>query len=136
MRDAGLRCAVVSGSTNARVVLERARLTSLIHECIDGNVAASDHLSRKPSPDMHLAACRRLEIDPAHAALFETAHDGVLAGRAGGFAVVIVVEQEGKAVALKAAGADAVVADLGEMLEHALGSTGPVAPARGPRSSP
>jgi hypothetical protein len=28
------------------------------------------------------------------------------------------------------------VADLGEMLEHALGSTGPVAPARGPRSSP
>ena len=59
MRDAGMRCAVVSGSTHMHLLLERARLTGLIDGYVDGNTARAEHLNRKPAPDMLLAACRR-----------------------------------------------------------------------------
>jgi hypothetical protein len=43
-----------------------------------------------------------------------------VAGRSGGFELVVAVDQEGNAKALRDRGADLVVADLGEILEHAL----------------
>lgn len=119
--DARLRCAVVSGSTNTRLLLQRASLDTLVDACIDGNTADSDDLRRKPAPDMLLAACRHLEVDPEHTAIFETSLDGVLAGRAGHFELVVAVEQNGNAAALRAQGADRVITDLGEILELALG---------------
>jgi len=118
--DAGLHCAVVSGSTNTRFLLQRANLDTLVDGCIDGNTADSDDLRRKPAPDMYLAACRDLDVDPEHTALFETTEDGVLAGRAAHFEFVVGVDQDGHARALRAIGADRVVADLGEILEQAL----------------
>ncbi len=118
--DARLRCAVVSGSTNTRLLLQQAHLNALIDECIDGNLARSDDLRRKPAPDMYLAACRHLAVDPEHTALFETTTDGVVAGRAGRFELVVAVEQDGNAANLRAHGADRVVTDLGEILEQAL----------------
>ncbi len=130
VRDAGLPCAVISGSTDAQVLLERADLIMLIDACVDGKIAHSERLRRKPAPDMHVAACRRLGVDPGRAALFETTHDGVLAGRAGAFGFVVVVDQEGRSTPLRAAGADRVVTDLGEILEQGLG-----APARATSSA-
>jgi HAD superfamily hydrolase (TIGR01509 family) len=118
--DARLPCAVVSGSTNTWNLLERAHLTTLIDECVDGNAVISDSLRRKPSPDMLLAACRSLGVEPAHTAVFETAEDGVVAGRSGGFELVVAVEQDGNGQALRAHGADLVVSDLGQLLERAL----------------
>ena len=50
MRDAAMQCAVVSGSTSVHLLLERARLTPLIDEYVDGNTAASEQLRRKPWP--------------------------------------------------------------------------------------
>ncbi len=125
--DARLRCAVVSGSTNTQTLLERAHLSTLIDEVVDGNTARSDQLRRKPAPDMHLAACRRLDVEPEHTALFETTHDGLLAGQAGRFEAVVMVEQDGNAASLRAQGADRVVADLGEILERALAGPATVA---------
>jgi HAD superfamily hydrolase (TIGR01509 family) len=119
-RDARLRCAVVSGSTNTRTLLERAHLTTLIDACVDGNAALAEGLRRKPAPDMLLAACRSLAAQPERTAVFETTRAGVVAGRAGGFGLVIAVDQEGNAQSLRTQGADLVVADLGEILEHAL----------------
>ena len=120
-RDAGMRCAVVSGSTHMHLLLERARLTHLIDEYVDGNTARAEHLSRKPAPDMLLAACRQLGLDPERAAVFETTRDGVDAGRAGQFEVVVAVDRHGEALELEAHGADLVVTDLGELLERQLG---------------
>lgn len=120
--DAKLRCAVVSGSTTTRTLLESARLGSLVDECVDGNAAIAQHLRRKPAPDMLLAACRSLGVDPGRTAVFETTVDGVAAGRAGGFELVVAVSQEGGAEALRGRGADLVVTDLGEILERALGA--------------
>ena len=119
--DARLPCAVVSGSTNTWSLLEGAGLTGLITQCVDGKAVISDGLRRKPAPDMLLAACSALGIEPAHAAVFETAEDGVVAGRAGGFELVVAVEQDGNRKALEARGADLVIGDLGQMLERSLG---------------
>ena len=120
VHDAGLRCAVVSGSTNTRILLERAHLAAHLDDLVDGNTMVEEGLHRKPSPDMLLAACRHLGVEPGHTAVFETTRNGVAAGRAGGFELVVAVEQEGNPRALLAEGADLVVADLGDMLAHVL----------------
>lgn len=120
VRDAGLRCGVVSGSTNTKILLERAHLAAHVDDCVDGNTMVEEGLHRKPSPEMLLAACRHLGVEPEHTAVFETTRDGVAAGRAGGFELVVAVEQEGSPRTLLAEGADLVVADLGDMIEHVL----------------
>jgi HAD superfamily hydrolase (TIGR01509 family) len=119
-RDAKMRSAVVSGSTNTRTLLERARLMTLIDACVDGNMARTEGLARKPAPDMLFAACRQLGVEPGHTVVFETTPAGVDAGRAGGFEFVVAVDREGAAQTLRAHGADLVVPDLGELLEQQL----------------
>ena len=119
-RDAHIPCAVVSGSTTTMQLLEHAGLSDLIAYCVDGTIAREQRLARKPAPDMLVAACRRLGVEPSRAAAFETTEDGVHAGRRAEFAVVVAVEQEGNGRALRASGADLVVTDLGQILEREL----------------
>jgi beta-phosphoglucomutase family hydrolase len=119
VRDAGLRRAVVSASANCRAALEASGLSGLFEVRIDAARAKMDRLRGKPAPDTFLAAARELEVDPAEAAVFEDALAGVAAGRAGGFGFVVGVDRGDRADALGRAGADVVVADLGELLEHA-----------------
>jgi beta-phosphoglucomutase family hydrolase len=117
--DAGLRRAVVSASANCRAALEASGLADSFEVRIDAARATADKLRGKPAPDTFLAAARELEIEPAEAAVFEDALAGVAAGRAGGFGFVVGVDRTGHADGLRRAGADVVVADLGELLEHA-----------------
>jgi len=118
--DAKILCAVVSGSTSTRMLLDRARLATLVDDCVDGNTMRSENLRRKPAPDMLLAACRHLGVQPEHTVVFETTPDGVDAGRAGGFEIVVAVDRDEGARGLRSHGADLVVADLGELLERQL----------------
>jgi beta-phosphoglucomutase family hydrolase len=115
-RDAGLRRAVVSSSTNCRDVLAAAGIEDLFEARIDGVVAEREHLQGKPAPDTFLAGARALEVEPAEAAVFEDALAGVAAGRAGRFGFVVGVDRAGQADALREHGADVVVQDLGDLL--------------------
>jgi beta-phosphoglucomutase family hydrolase len=117
-RDAGLRRAVVSSSANCRDVLVAAGIEDLFEARIDGVVAGREHLRGKPAPDTFLAAARALGLGPQAAAVFEDALAGVEAGRAGRFRFVVGVDRTGQADALKKHGADIVVADLAELLDH------------------
>jgi beta-phosphoglucomutase family hydrolase len=119
VRAGGLRRAVVSASRNCQEVLRAAGIEELFEVRVDGTVAAAEGLAGKPAPDMFLAAARHLGVDPAHAAVFEDAVAGVQAGRAGAFGWVVGVDRIGQADALRAAGADIVVDDLGDLLEGA-----------------
>ncbi len=118
VRDAGLRRAVVSSSTNCRDVLVAAGILDLFEEIVDGVVAEREHLAGKPAPDTFLAAAHKLGVAPAHAAVFEDALAGVEAGRAGSFGLVVGVDRVGQADGLKQHGADIVVKDLAELLEQ------------------
>ena len=118
-RDAGLRRAVVSSSTNCRDVLAAAGIEELFEVRIDGVVAEREHLRGKPAPDTFLAAAQRLDAAPAAAVVFEDALAGVEAGRAGDFGCVVGVDRTGQADALREHGADVVVSDLAELLDRA-----------------
>lgn len=117
VRRRSLATAVVSSSANTAAVLHAAGLEGRFDTCVDGNVAAREHLAGKPAPDTYLAAARRLGVAPGDAAVFEDALAGVEAGRRGGFGLVVGVDRVGQAAALSAHGADVVVADLVELVE-------------------
>ncbi|MET9340431.1 HAD-IA family hydrolase [Nonomuraea sp. NPDC003804] len=117
-REAGLRRAVVSSSANCRDVLVAAGIEDLFEVRVDGLTAEREHLAGKPAPDMYLAGARAFAMDPAGCAVFEDALAGVAAGRAGGFGFVVGVDRAGQAAELRAHGADVVVKDLAELLEH------------------
>jgi beta-phosphoglucomutase family hydrolase len=117
-RERGLRTAVVTASANGEAVIRSAGLSDCIEARIDGIVADRQHLRGKPAPDTFLAGARALGVEPGKAAVFEDALAGVAAGRAGGFGFVVGVDRAGQADALRQRGADVVVADLSELLEH------------------
>jgi beta-phosphoglucomutase-like phosphatase (HAD superfamily) len=77
--------------------------------------AAKGHASpNHPAPDTFLKAAEQLGVDPTRAAVVEDALSGVQAGCAGGFGLVIGINRQGDAEALKQHGADVVVDDLGD----------------------
>lgn len=114
-REAGLKTAVVSSSRNAEPILHAAGLEELFDTRVDGETARRLDLAGKPEPDTFLEAARRLNVDPAHAAIIEDAEAGVEAGRAGGFGLVVGVDRDHTSESLLAHGADIVVRDLREL---------------------
>ena len=119
VREAGIRTAVVSSSTNCRDVLLSAGIADLFDERIDGMVAERRGLRGKPAPDTFLEGARAVGVAPSEAAMFEDALAGVEAGHAGHFALVVGVDRVGQAQALAAHGADVVVQDLADLLDAA-----------------
>jgi beta-phosphoglucomutase family hydrolase len=118
VKDAGMPRAVVSSSANCRDVLIAAGIEDLFDVRIDGLVAKQQHLRGKPAPDTFLAGARALGLKPTAGAVFEDALAGVAAGRAGGFGFVVGVDRVGQAQELREHGADVVVTDLSELMEH------------------
>jgi HAD superfamily hydrolase (TIGR01509 family) len=118
VRDAALKRAVVSSSTNCHDVLRAAGLDGLFDAVIDGTVAERDHLKGKPAPDTFLAGARAVGAEAHAAAVFEDALAGVAAGRAGDFGLVVGVNRTGQADALREHGADVVVDDLADLLDQ------------------
>jgi len=113
---AGVRSAIVSSSKNARTVLDAAGLGERFDVVVDGIVAAREHISGKPAPDMFLHAARQIGVDPGRAVVVEDAVSGVAAGAAGGFAAVIGVDRGAGTQTLLDHGATFVVDDLAELL--------------------
>lgn len=107
--------AAVSASRNCAEVLRRAGVADLFDVRVDGLDAARLGFPGKPHPGLFLEAAARLRVPPARAAVVEDALAGVIAGRRGGFGFVIGVDRGGHAAALREAGADIVVADLGDL---------------------
>jgi trehalose 6-phosphate phosphatase len=111
----GVAVAAISSSRNMSEVLGSAGVGDLFATRVDGNTAQELGLPGKPDPAVFLEAARRLGVEPGRAAVVEDALSGVEAGRRGGFGLVVGVDRIGQREALRAAGADVVVADLGEL---------------------
>ena len=101
-----------------REVLDAAGIHGLFDAKVDGVVAEELGLPGKPDPAVFLEAGARLGVQPGRAAVIEDALAGVEAGRRGGFGLVVGVDRSGHPQALREAGADVVVGDLGELLPH------------------
>jgi alpha,alpha-trehalase len=109
---AGCRTALVTSSKNGQEVLEQAGLSELFEARVDGNDLERLSLRGKPSPDSFLAAARLLNASPGRTIVFEDAISGVVAGKAGGFGLIIGINRGNQARQLLEAGADIVVDDL------------------------
>jgi beta-phosphoglucomutase family hydrolase len=107
--------AVVTSSKNCDVVLEAAGIRDLFDARVDGNVAAEKKLAGKPAPETYEEAARMLGTPPERAVVLEDAISGVMAGRAGGFGLVIGVARGDDLEVLRKSGADVVVRDLAEL---------------------
>jgi len=115
LRDQQVRTAVVTSSINAVTVLKAAGIAELFDARVDGNDVARMAMAGKPAPDAFLEAARRLNVEPQRAVVVEDAVAGVAAARAGKFGLVIGVDRVGQSQALREAGADVVVSQLGQV---------------------
>ena len=116
---AGLKRAVVSASATTSPMLELAGLANLVDERVDADVMHAESLRSRPAPDLLLAACRRLGVDPEEAVTFTHSAAGVAAGHAAGAAVVGIGE-EAQAELLRGFGADRVVPALAALLDRSI----------------
>ena len=116
LRRRGIPLAVVSSSRNAPAVIAAAGLTDDFAFVMHGGLAAELHLAGKPAPDTFAHAASALGTTNARCVVLEDAINGVAAGRAGDFGLVIGVDRGAGADALTAAGADVVVSDLAQLL--------------------
>jgi trehalose 6-phosphate phosphatase len=116
LRKRGIRVGLASSSRNAVPILERVGIRDLFEEVVDGVVSDRLHLRGKPEPDIFLQCLSQLTspADPSKAGIVEDAVSGVLAGRCGGFALVLGVDRHHTG-ALEQHGADWVINDFSEI---------------------
>ncbi len=116
---AGLKRAVVSASASTVRMLALAGLAPLVEERLDAEVIHAEGLRSRPAPDMLLAVCRRLGVEPAEAVTFTSTPAGLAAGNAAGL-VVIGVGDDAQAELLEGFGAEHVVPSVVALLDRQL----------------
>jgi len=117
LRTLDIGVALITSSRNAVPVLEAAGVDGeIFDEVVDGNESDRMGLPGKPHPAIFLEAAARLGEEARVCVVVEDAVSGVMAGKAGGFGGVIGIDRGDNFEALTAAGADVVVADLGEVI--------------------
>jgi beta-phosphoglucomutase-like phosphatase (HAD superfamily) len=100
-------------------MLEQAGLASLVDARIDAAAMSAESLHSRPAPDLLLAACRRLDVDPAHAVTFTNTGAGVVAGQRAGM-LTVGVGDAAQCEMLQGFGAEHVVAALVALLDPRL----------------
>jgi len=108
----GLKIAIVSSSTHAKMICTKLGLTDVVGVIIDGPSVLKLGLAGKPAPDTYLQAARTLGLAPADCVVLEDAVSGVQSGKSGHFGLVLGIAREDNEKALLEAGADVVVQDL------------------------
>ena len=84
LRRRGAAIALASSSRNARLILQRLKITDLFDAIIDGN----DIRASKPDPDVFLQCAARLGVPPEACIVVEDAAAGIEAARRAGMAVI------------------------------------------------
>jgi trehalose 6-phosphate phosphatase len=115
LKKAGVRIGVASSSKNCKTILESVNLEDLFETRVDGEVSALMGLHGKPEADIFVTATLNLGVLPAESIVVEDATSGVLAGRNGGFGLVLGIARENNEAELLENGADVVVTDLAQI---------------------
>ena len=88
LREAGVPCAIGSSTHRANIDLSLGLIG--LAEFFTAIVTAEDVSTGKPDPEVFLTAAARISRPPARCVVFEDAHVGIAAARAGGMRVVAV----------------------------------------------
>lgn len=114
LKSHDIRVGVASSSKNCKKVLIRAGLLDLMETRVDGEISVLHGLNGKPEPDIFVTASTNLNVLPGDAIVVEDASSGVLAGRNGGFGLVLGLAREENTDELFENGADIVVEDISQ----------------------
>ncbi len=99
-------------SNTPRELVVRALDAAGLAGYFDVVVTAEDVERPKPAPDIYLAACRRLGVEPSEAVALEDSPPGIEAARRAGLTVVAVPQDDG----VDTSAADHVVPTLRDLL--------------------
>jgi len=88
LRDAGVPCAIGSSTHRANIDLSLGLIG--LAEFFSAIVTAEDVSHGKPDPEVFLTGAARIDRAPERCVVFEDAHVGIEAARAGGMRVVAV----------------------------------------------
>ena len=88
LRDFGVPCAIGSSTHRANIDLSLGLIG--LAEFFTAIVTAEDVSTGKPDPEVFLTAAARIARPPVRCVVFEDAHVGIAAARAGGMRVVAV----------------------------------------------
>lgn len=86
LHAAGIPCAIGSSTHRENIQLSLGLIG--LGEFFAAAVTSEDVTQGKPHPDVFLKAAARLSVDPTRCVVFEDAHVGIAAARAGGMKVV------------------------------------------------
>ena len=115
LHKAGYALAVASASDLSKVSCNIGCIgmdSSLFHAIITG----SDVQRKKPAPDIFLKAAEKAAFDPSDSVVLEDAVSGVMAAKSAGMTCIAVTTTFSED-ALRQAGADFVVSDLGNAFD-------------------
>src|SRR3989344_1494021 len=84
--DAGLKLAVASSSSRARIPLMLKRIG--VYDYFPHFVSSDDVTRGKPAPDCYLLAAEKIQADPTRCVVFEDAIHGIAAAKAAGMKTV------------------------------------------------
>ncbi len=115
LRGVDVATAACSSSGHCQEILKTAGVDDLFDVCVDGTVAGGRGLAGSGHPVVLLEATRRLGVRPQRCVVVEDADAGAVAGRDGGFALVIAVDRNGHIDEPLRFDADIVVADLSDV---------------------
>ncbi|MGU3433136.1 HAD family hydrolase [Actinomycetes bacterium M1A6_2h] len=87
VRDAGLKCALV---TNTERALTEMALDTIGRDFFDATVCGDEVAETKPAPDPYLRAASLLDVDAAHCVAVEDSPTGTESASGAGCAVVVV----------------------------------------------
>lgn len=118
LRDAGIATAVVTSKSRMRYEPDARR--AHLHRLIDVAVCQEDTTAHKPDPAPILHALRALGVEPACALMAGDTPVDIAAGLAAGTRVIGVAWGATGEAGLRAAGAETVVRDAGELARLAL----------------
>ena len=89
---------IAVASNSPRSALTAALTGSGLAALVPITVSADDVTHPKPAPDLYLAACATLGVEPQHAVAFEDSVTGAAAARAAGLYVIAVPSEPGRPI--------------------------------------
>ncbi len=115
LKKNGIRIGVASSSKNCKLILESTKIEELFETRVDGVVSEELGLKGKPEGDIFVTAAHNLGALPCESIVVEDASSGVMAGRNGGFGLVVGVARKNNEEELFRNCADVVVSDLSQV---------------------
>jgi HAD superfamily hydrolase (TIGR01509 family) len=107
-------------SSSNRPLIDLVLELSGLDRFFQATVSSEEVARGKPAPDVYLEACRRLGVEPSHAAAVEDSHAGIGSAKAAGMRVIAIPNPSFPPGEEALAQADVVLDSLAELTPEAV----------------